>query len=58
MFRGLVVGIEVVMGSVIAEKSHHCTNMFACLISTGQGNVFAGGGCCHDELFRASSPVE
>ncbi len=43
---------------MFAKESHHCTNVFACLISAGQGNIFAGGGCCHDELLRASLPVK
>ncbi len=30
---GLVVGIEMVVGSVIPKESHHCTDMFACLIT-------------------------
>ena len=33
VFRGLVVGIEVVVGGMVSEESHHSTNMFACLIS-------------------------
>ncbi len=58
MFRGLVFGVEVVVGSVIPKESHHCTNMFACLITSGQGNVFAGGGCRDDEFLCSSAPVE
>ena len=58
MFRGLVVGVEVVVWSVIPKESHHCTNMLACLIPSGQGNVFAGGGCRDDEFLCSSAPVE
>jgi hypothetical protein len=58
MFRGLIVGVEMIVRSVIAEEPHYCTDMFACLITPGQGNIFAGGGCRDDELLRSSAPVK
>ena len=35
VFGSLVVGVEVVVGTVVAEKFHHCVYMFACLIASG-----------------------
>jgi hypothetical protein len=58
VFCGLVVGVEVVVGSVIAKESHNCADVFACLISPGQGNIFAGGGCRDDKFFCPSAPVK